>query len=104
MRLRGAEDLHHACEQPFGADAHVRGLHGEPYRVDADHLSNSRVQTVNCATASSGQSTLITMAPRLTCTCTWVGAADAVAGGGSVIGTNLGVAPCRAQQAPPRPP
>ena len=42
VRLRGAEDLHHAGQQPVRAGAHVHRLDGQPDRVDPDHFSISR--------------------------------------------------------------
>src|SRR5450631_381366 len=41
VRLRSAEDPHHAGQQPLGAGAHVDGLDRQPHRIDTDHRSQS---------------------------------------------------------------
>lgn len=61
---RRAEDLHHACQQPVGAGAHVDRLHRQPHRLDADHRSNSRIHAAHSTTASAGHVTEIVVAPR----------------------------------------
>src|SRR5665213_579680 len=64
VRLRGAEDLYDARQQPIGAGAHVDGLHRQPQGIDADHRSHSRSQAAQSPPHCTGQWMFTTVAPR----------------------------------------
>ncbi len=64
VRPRGTEHGHDTRQRRFSAGAHVQWFDGQPDRFDADHRSNSRIQTANSATANTGQTTVIATAPR----------------------------------------
>ena len=84
VRLRSAEDLHHAGQQPVNAGAHVDGVHRQPDGVDPDHRSSSRIHAAHCEAAVHGQLTLIAIGPRRSSMRMSVGTAWA---GGNCTGT-----------------
>ena len=84
VRLRGAEDLHHAGEQALGAGAHVQRLHGQPQGVDADHRSHAKSQVPQAAASCAGQFTTTLAAPRRNSS----RMAGKACGGSSCSGTN----------------
>src|SRR5215467_6635875 len=51
MRSRLAEHAHHPCQRRIDTGAHVQWLHGEPGRIDPDHLSTSRSQIAHSCIA-----------------------------------------------------
>ena len=88
VRPSGAEDLHHARQQPVGAGAHVDWLDGKPDGVEADHRSSSRIQAAHSAAAPPGQLTLIVVALRRNSMrmSTGCGSAGASPSGTNVVG------------------
>ncbi len=64
VRLRGAEDLHHAGQQPIDTGAHVDGLYRQSHGIDFDHRSSSRIHAAQSNGAAHGQFTLIVVVPR----------------------------------------
>ena len=87
VRLRGAEDLHHARQEPLGTGAHVDGLDRQPHRVDADHRSQSRSHAAHVPAAWPGQAMLTVVAPRRS-SMRMSGAGCAVGGAGNCSATN----------------
>jgi len=43
MGLRGAEDAHHAAEQPISVRTHVEGLHGQPNHSASSSIRGMRI-------------------------------------------------------------
>ena len=54
-----SRDLHHAGRQSVSSRTQVRGLHGQPHRVDATQRKPSRAQTAISVVADNGQLDLI---------------------------------------------
>ena len=54
VRLRGAEDRHHAGQRRFHADPQIERLHRQPHGIDPDHRSHSRSQAAQSADADTG--------------------------------------------------
>ena len=64
VRLRAAEDLHHAGQQAVDSGAHVDGLYRQPDGVDPDHRRSSRIHAAHSNAAAQGQLTRIAIRPR----------------------------------------
>jgi len=50
--------IDHGSRDALGAGAHVDGVDNQPHSVNADHRSNSRIQTAQSLAALAGQVTV----------------------------------------------
>ena len=64
MRLRAAEDLHHAGQRGLRTRAHVQWRCREPHRIDADQRRISLSQAAHAPAALAGQVTAMVVGPR----------------------------------------